>query len=192
MPSMPVFFWGDRDGSRYRESYFNVFPGVWRHGDWIRVRSDGGVIIYGRSDATINRHGVRMGTSEIYQVVEDLAPIQDSLVVDVAQSQGDSYLALFVTLNPGQSLTDQLVGEVKSALRSQLSPRHVPDLVQQVGSIPRTLSGKKLELPIKKILEGVAAEKALDLASLSDPASLTPFRELALELSRQAAARPSG
>lgn len=192
MPSMPVFFWGDPDGSRYRESYFSVFPGVWRHGDWIRVRSDGGVIIYGRSDATINRHGVRMGTSEIYQVVEDLAPIQDSLVVDVAQSQGDSYLALFVTLNPGQSLTDQLVGEVKSALRSQLSPRHVPDLVQQVGSIPRTLSGKKLELPIKKILEGVAAEKALDLASLSDPASLTPFRELALEFSRQAAARPSG
>jgi acetoacetyl-CoA synthetase len=125
-------------------------------------------------------------------VVEDLAPIQDSLVVDVAQSQGDSYLALFVTLSPGQSLTDQLVGEVKSALRSQLSPRHVPDLVQQVGSIPRTLSGKKLELPIKKILEGVAAEKALDLASLSDPASLTPFRELALEFSRQAAARPSG
>jgi acetoacetyl-CoA synthetase len=110
----------------------------------------------------------------------------------VAQSQGDSYLALFVTLSPGQSLTDQLVGEVKSALRSQLSPRHVPDLVQQVGSIPRTLSGKKLELPIKKILEGVAAEKALDLASLSDPASLTPFRELALEFSRQAAARPSG
>jgi len=179
MPSMPVYFWGDPDGSRYRESYFDVFPGIWRHGDWVRVLADGGVIIYGRSDSTINRHGVRMGTSEIYQVVEELAAIQDSLVVDVALPGGDSRLVLFVTVTSGLSLTEKLLAEINAAIRSQLSPRHIPDLVQQVERIPRTLSGKKLEVPIKKILEGAALEKALDLDSVSDPDSLTPFLELA-------------
>jgi acetoacetyl-CoA synthetase len=187
MPSMPIFFWGDEDGSRFRDSYFNVFPGVWRHGDWIRIRPDGGVVIYGRSDSTINRHGVRMGTSEIYRVVEEMGPVRDSLVVDVSQPGGDSSLVLFVALTDGQSLDDRLAGELKNAIRSQLSPRHVPDLVQQVAQIPRTLSGKKLEIPIKKILEGMAPERALDLDSVSDTSSLVPFSELARTLADRAA-----
>lgn len=192
MPSMPVFFWGDPDGSRYRSSYFSTYPGVWRHGDWIRIRLDGGVVIYGRSDATINRHGVRMGTSEIYRVVEELGPIEDSLVIDVAQPKGDSCLALFVTLPEGQVLTDQLEAELKVAIRSQLSPRHVPDLVQQVRRIPRTLSGKKLEVPIKRILEGAAPDKVLDLDALADPESLTPFVELAYVLAAEGPPTGSG
>ena len=182
MPSMPVFFWGDDDGSRYHASYFSTFPGVWRHGDWVRIRPDGGVVIYGRSDSTINRHGVRMGTSEIYRVVEELGSIEDSLVIDFAQPQGDSCLALFVTLAPGETLTDRLSATVREALRTQLSPRHVPDRIEQVARIPRTLSGKKLEVPIKRILEGRAPEAAVDLDAVSDPESLTPFLELAQAL----------
>jgi len=188
MPSMPVFFWGDRDGHRYWDSYFASYPGVWRHGDWIRIRSDGGVVIYGRSDATVNRHGVRMGTSEIYQVVEGIRVIQDSLVVDVTQPHGDSCLALFVTLAPGEVMTDRLVAEVKGQLRSQLSPRHVPDLIRQVGRIPRTLSGKKLEVPIKRILEGAEPGQALDLDAVADPDTLAPFLELARTLGAEWAA----
>ena len=183
MPSMPVFFWGDAEGRRYRDSYFSTYPGVWRHGDWIRVRVDGGVVIYGRSDSTVNRHGVRMGTSEIYRVVEEIREIEDSLVVDIAQPEGDSYLALFVTLAQGEALTDRLVAEVKAEIRSQVSPRHVPDLVQQVARIPRTLSGKKLEVPIKRILEGAAPEQVLDLDAVDEPGSLSPFVELARVLS---------
>ncbi|MGC2191402.1 MAG: acetoacetate--CoA ligase, partial [Candidatus Dormiibacterota bacterium] len=179
MPSMPVFLWGDPEGVRYRSSYFSEFPGVWRHGDWIRILADGGVVIYGRSDSTINRHGVRMGTSEIYRVVEERADVEDSLVVDVARPQGDSLLALFLTLAGGETLTDRLVESVRDALRTQLSPRHVPDLIQQVPRIPRTLSGKKLEVPIKRILEGAAPEQVLDLDAVSDPESLAPFLELA-------------
>jgi len=179
MPSMPVFFWGDRDGSRYRESYFSTFPGVWRHGDWIKVRPDGGVVIYGRSDSTINRNGVRMGTAEIYRLVEEAAEFSDSLVVDVAQPDGNSRLALFVVLAPGLTLTDQLAGELKQRIRNQLSPRHVPDLIQEVGRIPRTRSGKKLEVPLKRILEGLAQDKVLDPEAVDDPTSLAPFLELA-------------
>ncbi|MFZ0995496.1 MAG: acetoacetate--CoA ligase [Candidatus Dormiibacterota bacterium] len=179
MPSMPVFLWGDRDGSRYRESYFSTFPGVWRHGDWIKVRSDGGVVIYGRSDSTINRNGVRMGTAEIYRLVEETAEFSDSLVVDVVQPDGGSRLALFVVLAPGLVLTDQLAAELKQRIRTQLSPRHVPDLIQEVGRIPRTRSGKKLEVPLKRILEGMAHDQVLDPEAVDDPDSLTPFLELA-------------
>jgi acetoacetyl-CoA synthetase len=179
MPSMPVFFWGDGDGSRYRESYFSTFPGVWRHGDWIKVRSDGGVVIYGRSDSTINRNGVRMGTAEIYRLVEEAAEFSDSLVVDVAQPDGGSRLALFVVLAPGLDLTDRLAAELKQRIRTQLSPRHVPDLIQEVARIPRTRSGKKLEVPLKRILEGRAQDKVLDLEAVDDPESLAPFLELA-------------
>ena len=182
MPSMPVFFWGDDDGTRYHASYFSTFPGVWRHGDWVRIRPDGGVVIYGRSDSTINRHGVRMGTSEIYRVVEELGPIEDSLVIDIAQPQGDSCLALFVTLTPGEMLTDRLAATVRDALRTQLSPRHVPDRIEQVARVPRTLSGKKLEVPIKRILEGRPPEDAVDRDAVGDPESLTPFLELAQAL----------
>jgi acetoacetyl-CoA synthetase len=179
MPSMPVFFWGDEDGSRYRESYFSTFPGVWRHGDWIKVRADGGVVIYGRSDSTINRNGVRMGTAEIYRLVEEAAEFSDSLVVDVAQPDGGSRLALFVVLSPGLAFSDQLAAELKQRIRSQLSPRHVPDLIQEVGRIPRTRSGKKLEVPLKRILEGMAQDKVLDPESVDDLDSLAPFLALA-------------
>jgi acetoacetyl-CoA synthetase len=179
MPSMPVFFWGDRDGSRYRESYFSTFPGVWRHGDWIKVRPDGGVVIYGRSDSTINRNGIRMGTAEIYRLVEEAAEFSDSLVVDVAQPDGGSRLALFVVLAPGLALTDQLAGELKQRIRAQLSPRHVPDLILEVARIPRTRSGKKLEVPLKRILEGMAQDQVLDPEAVDDPHSLAPFLELA-------------
>ncbi|HUY09820.1 MAG TPA: acetoacetate--CoA ligase [Candidatus Dormibacteraeota bacterium] len=189
MPSMPVFFWGDPEGVRYRASYFSSYPGIWRHGDWIRIRADGGVVIYGRSDATINRHGVRMGTSEIYRVVEEMGAIDDSLVVDIAQPQGDSMLALFVTLAGGETLTAELSAAVKTALRNQLSPRHVPDQIRQVARVPRTLSGKKLEVPIKRILEGAVPDEVLDLDAVADPGSLTPFLELAEVLA--AARRPT-
>ena len=192
MPSMPVFFWGDPEGRRYRASYFSTYPGVWRHGDWIRIRADGGVVIYGRSDSTINRHGVRMGTSEIYRVVEELGAIEDSLVVDIAQAHGDSRLVLFVTLAEGHVLSDELVAEVKSAIRSQVSPRHVPDLIQQLARIPRTLSGKKLEVPIKRILEGAAPEQVLDLEAVNDPESLAPFVELAPVLAADGTSASSG
>ena len=166
---MPVFFWGDEDGSRYRESYFSTFPGVWRHGDWIKVRADGGVVVYGRSDSTINRNGVRMGTAEIYRLVEESAEFSDSLVVDVAQADGGSRLALFVVLSQGLAFTDQLAAELKERIRSQLSPRHVPDLIQEVGRIPRT----------KRILEGRAPDQVLDPEAIDDPDSLGPFLALA-------------
>jgi acetoacetyl-CoA synthetase len=179
MPSMPVFFWGDRDGSRYRESYFSTFPGVWRHGDWIKVREDGGVVIYGRSDSTINRGGVRMGTAEIYRLVEEAAEFSDSLVVDVAQPDGGSRLALFVVVAPGVVFTDQLAAQLKQRIRTELSPRHVPDLIQEVGRIPRTRSGKKLEVPLKRILEGAVQDKVLDPETVDDPDSLAPFLALA-------------
>ncbi|MGH7705937.1 MAG: acetoacetate--CoA ligase [Candidatus Dormibacteria bacterium] len=185
MPSMPICFWGDPVGERYRASYFTTYPGVWRHGDWVRIRRDGGVVIYGRSDSTINRHGVRMGTSEIYRVVEELAEVEDSLVVDVARAGGDSQMLLFVRLAPGHSLDQALVERVRRTIRDQISPRHVPDVVRRVSAIPRTLSGKKLEIPIKRILEGTEAGVALDLDAVADPAALGPFLELA-----QASAKP--
>ena len=190
MPSMPVYFWGDRDGRRYQESYFATYPGVWRHGDWVTLREDGGVVIHGRSDSTINRHGVRMGTSDIYRVVEEMAEIADSLVVDVAQPSGDSRMALFVALAPGSILTDDLVAAIGGRIRSQISPRHTPDLIQAVGRIPHTLSGKKLEVPIKRILEGAAPEQVLDLDAVDDRDALTPFLELAR--SRSAVAPDGG
>ncbi|HEY6538789.1 MAG TPA: acetoacetate--CoA ligase [Candidatus Dormibacteraeota bacterium] len=179
MPSMPVCFWGDPDGARYRASYFAQFPGVWRHGDWVRIRPDGGVVIYGRSDSTINRHGVRMGTSEIYRVVEELEWVRDSLVVEVARPDGESWLALFMVLVPGRNLSDSLVKDVKAAIRTAISPRHVPDRVEQVAAIPRTLSGKKLEVPIKRILEGAEPGEVLDLDAVQEPGALAPFLELA-------------
>jgi acetoacetyl-CoA synthetase len=174
MPSMPIYFWGDDDGERYRESYFDKYPGIWRHGDWIEITERGGAVISGRSDSTINRGGVRMGTSEIYSAVEGVSEVQDSVVVDV-----NDEMTLFVVLDDGAELDDDLTSEIKKRIRSDCSPRHVPDRILEVAEVPRTLSGKKLEVPIKKILQGTPAEEAADPDSLQNPDSLEPFVELA-------------
>jgi len=175
MPSMPVGFWGDEDGIRYAASYFAQYPGVWRHGDWIMNLPDGGCVIYGRSDATLNRGGVRMGTSEFYRVVEDLPEIADSLVIDTGTLGREGKLVLYLVLAPGVSLDDELRRKIRSALRSSLSPRHVPDEMHQVPGVPRTLSGKKLEVPVRKILTGTPASEAADPDSLANPDVLAFF-----------------
>jgi acetoacetyl-CoA synthetase len=175
MPSMPVGFWNDEDGTRYRESYFDMYPGIWRHGDWIEILPDGGCIIYGRSDATLNRGGVRMGTSEFYRAVEAFAEVGDSLVVDTGRLGAEGRLILFVLPAEGADLDDDLRNRIRAALRAQLSPRHVPDEIHQVPGIPRTLSGKKLEVPVRKILHGTDPERAADPNALADPDVLRYF-----------------
>jgi acetoacetyl-CoA synthetase len=179
MPSMPIYFWGDPDGERYREAYFDMFPGVWRHGDWIEITSRGTAIIYGRSDSTINRGGVRMGTSEIYRAVLALGDVVDALAVDLPKPGTDGYLSLFVVLRDGVSLSDDVVAEIKRRIREDCSPRHVPDEVRQIAEVPRTLSGKVLEVPVKRILTGTAPERAASRESLANPAALDYFVELA-------------
>jgi len=175
MPSMPVRFWNDTGGKKYRDSYFAEFPGVWRHGDWIEILPDGGCVIYGRSDATLNRGGVRMGTSEFYRVVESFPEVADSLVVDTGRLGAEGRLVLFIQLAPGHELDDDLTSRVKAALRLQLSPRHVPDEVVMVPGVPRTLSGKKLEIPVRKILLGTPVEEAADPSALANPEVLEAY-----------------
>jgi acetoacetyl-CoA synthetase len=175
MPSMPVGFWNDPDGARYRGSYFAEFPGVWRHGDWIMILPDGGCVIYGRSDATLNRGGVRMGTSEFYRVVERLPAIADSLVVDTGSLGQDGKLILYVVPAAGHELDGELTGQIRSVLRAELSPRHVPDQIVEVPGIPRTLSGKKLEVPVRKILLGTPVADAADPDALANPEVLSYF-----------------
>jgi acetoacetyl-CoA synthetase len=175
MPSMPVGFWNDPGGVRYRESYFEAYPGVWRHGDWIEFLPDGGCVIYGRSDATLNRGGVRMGTSEFYRVVEGFPEIADSLVVDTGRLGAEGRLILYVLPAAGCELNDDLAARLRAALRSQLSPRHVPDEIHQVPGIPRTLSGKKLEVPVRKILLGTEPGRAADPNALANPEVLAYF-----------------
>jgi acetoacetyl-CoA synthetase len=182
MPSMPVFFWGDEDGSRYRASYFEHYPGVWRHGDWIEITSRGTAVIYGRSDSTINRQGVRMGTSEIYRAVAAVPEVLDALVVDIPRPGTEGWMPLFVVLREGESLDDELVAEIKRRIREQCSPRHVPDEVFQIAEVPRTLSGKVLEVPVKRILTGTPAETAASKDSLANPAALDYFVELSQRL----------
>ena len=179
MPSMPVGFWNDADGAKYRASYFDAYPGVWRHGDWIRLLPDGESVIYGRSDATLNRGGVRMGTSEFYRVVERLPEVTDSLVVDTGQLGKDGRLLLYVVLADGSELDDGLVARIRAALRGGLSPRHLPDEIHQVPGIPRTLSGKKLEVPVRKILLGMPVADAADPDALANPEVLGLFAPLA-------------
>jgi acetoacetyl-CoA synthetase len=180
MPSMPVALWNDPDGSRYRSAYFDRYPGVWRQGDWIRFTERGSCVITGRSDAPLNRGGVRLGTGEFYAVVEEFAEILDALIVhveDVAGGAGE--LVLFVVLSEGVTLDDALRGRVAGALRSQLSPRHVPDAIVAVPAIPGTLTGKKLEAPVKRILRGEAAERVASRDSLANPEALDAFVALA-------------
>jgi acetoacetyl-CoA synthetase len=179
MPSMPLFLWGDEDGSRYRASYFEHFPGVWRHGDWIEITSRGTAVIYGRSDSTINRQGVRMGTSEIYRAVQAVPEVLDALVVDVPRPGTEGWMPLFVVLREEVELDDQLSAEIKRRIREQCSPRHVPNDVFQIEEVPRTLSGKVLEVPVKKILTGTPPEAAASRDSLANPEALDYFVELA-------------
>jgi acetoacetyl-CoA synthetase len=179
MPSMPLRFWGDEDGSRLRAAYFEHYPGVWRHGDWIRITERGTAVIYGRSDSTINRGGVRMGTAEIYRAVLAVPKVVDALVVDVPRPGQDSWMPLFVVLAEGTALDDALVAEVRRRIREDCSPRHVPSEVQAIAEVPRTLSGKALEVPVKRILMGEPPERAASRDSLANPAALDHFIALA-------------
>ncbi len=182
MPSMPLYLWGDDSGERLHESYFAMYPGVWRHGDWIRITPRGGAVIYGRSDSTINRQGVRMGTSEIYRAAGAVDEVLDALVVDVPKADGELSMILFVTLREGVVLDDELAAQIKRRIREDCSPRHVPNEVRQIEEVPRTLSGKVLEVPVKRILMGMPLSQAASVESLANPASLDYFVEMAKTL----------
>ena len=175
MPSMPIYFWGDEDGAKYHDAYFDMYPGVWRHGDWIEITDRGTAIISGRSDATINRGGIRMGTAEIYRAVLAVDAVTDALVVDIPQEQGDAWMPLFVVLRDGTQLSDEIVAQIRTRIREDCSPRHVPNEVIAVDEVPRTLSGKVLELPVKRILMGTPPEQAAARDSLANPKALDAF-----------------
>ena len=178
MPSMPLYFWNDQDNRRYHETYFTPYAGIWRHGDWISITREGRAVIHGRSDSTINRMGVRMGTSEFYRVVEEMPEVIDSLVLDFDMPDGKTFMPLFVVLREGVKLDEVLKDQVKRKIAGALSPRHIPDEIFAVTQVPRTLSGKKLEVPIKRILMGMAPQKALSMDSMSNPDSVKYFVEL--------------
>lgn len=184
MPSMPVRFLNDPDGSRLHESYFEAHPDVWRHGDWLKITEDGACVVYGRSDSTLNRSGVRMGTSEFYRVVEELPEVMDSLVVDTTQLGEEGELLLFLVLREGAALDDALRRRVTDAVRASLSPRHAPDATLQIAEVPRTLNGKKLEVPVKRILTGTPVEEAASADALANPGALDFFVRLAEERAR--------
>ncbi|HYG72687.1 MAG TPA: acetoacetate--CoA ligase, partial [Actinomycetota bacterium] len=184
MPCMPVSFWNDPGGERYRSSYFDTYPGVWRHGDWIRITSRDTCVISGRSDATLNRGGVRIGTAELYRIVDGLPGIVESLVVDTGTIGRDGELLLFVSLEPGATLDDDLRRRIALDLRTALSPRHVPDRVIEVPAIPKTLNGKRLEIPVKRLLLGDAPGEVASAGALEDPAAFETFVRLADELRR--------
>jgi acetoacetyl-CoA synthetase len=179
MPSMPVFFWGDEDGSRYRASYFETFPGVWRHGDFFQVNERGGCFVRGRSDAVLNRQGVRIGTAEIYRVVEDDPAVRTSLVVNLDLPDGGFFMPLFVVLQPGAVLDEQTVGRLRRALREEYTPRHVPDAFIAVRDIPLTRSGKKMEIPVRRVLLGADVAAVADPHAMADPGSFTDIAEYA-------------
>jgi len=182
-PAMPVYFWGDSDGARFTDSYFSIYPRIWRHGDWIKITPSGAAVIYGRSDSTLNRGGVRMGTSEFYRVVEQIPEIADSLVVDTGSlSDAAGTLYLFVVLAPGAVLDSALRRRIASDVRRELSPRHVPDQISSVPAVPRTLNGKKLEVPVKRLLLGALPESVASRDTLANPAALDHFAGLAREL----------
>ncbi len=178
-PSMPVMFWNDPDGARLRSSYFEHFPGTWRHGDWLKITEDGACIVYGRSDSTLNRGGVRMGTSEFYRAIEEMPEVTDALVIDTGALGRDGRLLLFVVLREGTLLDEDLRARLNARLRAQLSPRHVPDAIHAILEVPKTLNGKKLEVPVKRILSGMPIEQAASAAAMVNPQSLEFFVEFA-------------
>ena len=185
LPSMPLYFWNDSNDQRYKESYFEHFPGMWRHGDWVKITSRNTCIIYGRSDSTLNRGGVRMGTSEFYRVVEEFSEVADSLVIDTGELGNEGQLLLFLVLKKGTSLNVQLRNSINQALRSELSPRHIPQKIYAIPEVPRTLNGKKLEIPVKRILAGTPLNKASSQDAMSNPQSLEFFVDLAIDTEKQ-------
>jgi acetoacetyl-CoA synthetase len=185
MPSMPLYFWNDPGGERYLASYFEMYPGIWRHGDWVKVKGSGSCVVYGRSDSTIKRHGVRMGTAEIYQAVERLPEIVDCLVIDMEALGQESYMPMFVVLQEGADLDEALDAKIRNRIRQDISPRHVPNEIFVIDEVPRTLSGKKMEVPIRKILMGLAPEEAANLDAMRNPESIHFFVDLAQQLQNQ-------
>lgn len=179
MPSMPIAFWGDTDGTRYHDAYFGHFPGVWRHGDWITVHPDGSCEVHGRSDSTINRGGVRMGSADIYHAVESLPEVEDALVVGAELPDGGYHMPLFVVLRAGHTLDDELAATIKDTIRRQISPRHVPDDVIAVPAIPMTRTGKRLEVPVKRLIQGTPADTAVNRATVADTTTLDWFVDYA-------------
>jgi acetoacetyl-CoA synthetase len=179
MPSMPIYFWNDHDNSRYRESYFEMFPGVWRHGDWTQITPRKGIIIYGRSDATLNRAGIRIGTSEIYRAVDKVKEVKDSLIICIEKSNGDFWMPLFVVMQDNQQLTDEIKKKINNTIRGEYSPRHVPDEIIAVPDIPYTISGKKTETPVKKVLMGKDPKEVVNAGSLKNPSSMEHFITMA-------------
>ncbi|MCP3930542.1 MAG: acetoacetate--CoA ligase [Bacteroidetes bacterium] len=181
MPSMPIYFWNDEGGKRYQDSYFDMYPGIWRHGDWLKITSRGSLVIFGRSDATLNRQGIRIGTAEIYRTVNKIPEIKDSLIVNLELKGGRHYMPLFVVLKKGAKLNEILRAEIKNSLRKDYSPRHVPDDIIAIKEIPYTISGKKLEAPVKKILMGMPIEKAANIGAVKNPEALEFFEKIAKE-----------
>ncbi|MCW2566326.1 MAG: acetoacetyl-CoA synthetase [Mycobacterium sp.] len=181
LPSMPVGFWNDPSGERYRDAYFDVYPGSWRHGDWVTVTERGSIVVHGRSDSTLNRHGIRMGSADIYQVVERRDDVVEALVIGAEQPDGSYWMPLFVVLPDGQVLGDELAAALREAIRTEASPRHVPDEIRQVPGLPHTRTGKKLEVPIKRLLQGAPLDQVVNLGSVDDPALLDYFTALAAE-----------
>ncbi|MGH3635544.1 MAG: acetoacetate--CoA ligase, partial [Mycobacterium sp.] len=185
MPSMPLRFWNDLDGERYRDAYFSTYPGVWRQGDWITITDTGGVVIHGRSDSTLNRHGVRMGSTDIYDAVERLPEIRESLVLGVEDADGGYWMPLFVVLKPGARLDYELRTRVADTIRRNASPRHVPDDIIEAPGVPHTRTGKKLEVPLKRLMQGASPETVVDLGAVDIPELIDWYRHIANE-------RPTG
>lgn len=181
MPSMPVFLWGDDDGSRYREAYFDVYPGVWRHGDWITITDRGSVVIHGRSDSTLNRHGVRMGSGDIYAAVQKVPQVAEALVIGSEEPGGGYWMPLFVVMADGESLTDEIRTRINAAIREHASPRHVPDEIIEVSGIPHTRTGKKLEIPVKRVLQGAKVSDVVNPDAVDDASLLSRFAELGVD-----------
>jgi len=175
---MPVSFWNDADGSRYRSSYFEMFPGVWRHGDWITITGHGSIIVHGRSDSTLNRHGIRMGSADIYQAVERLPEIAEALVIGAEQPDGGYWMPLFVVLADDTELTDELRERIKRTVRDEVSPRHVPDEIIVAPGVPHTRTGKKLEVPIKKLFQGADPAGVVEKSAVDDPGLLDWYANL--------------
>jgi acetoacetyl-CoA synthetase len=179
LPSMPVSLWDDPGAVRYTRSYFDTWPGVWRHGDWVTMHSDGSITMHGRSDSTLNRHGVRLGSSDFYDVLDTLPEIAETLVIGVEQPDDGYWLGLFVVPAPGHAVDEALRRKIVDTLRTRLTPRHVPDEIVEAPAVPHTLSGKRLEVPIKRLLAGRPLDRAADVAAVDDPEALRWYARFA-------------